>query len=306
MTDWYLNALLGQNEFFFNELKVTGIDNSAVFKEHGPQLAVEEDALHHKKYPSGDEYLSSVQEYIEDSVKRSLPAPVVRFADGEYAFYRQSLGCNGLYKQAESVEAIQSALPLHVQSFYKLLAKGKMAPLIHPGNTVVPKKSILNFFKKPKGDDSALLFTQFLAENKIALTHESYIPFYIVYAYLTSSSFLRFVNDKHICILNSTCDTEACERWFRKQGSNPKISFVPIPDSYLATQWPKFREEILAKIPDDIDLCLVGAGIGSLLVCVDVAEERQIPAIDGGHVLNMMNSRKDKSKGNRLYTIWGK
>ena len=57
-------------------------------------------------------------------------------------------------------------------------------------------------------------------------------------------------------------------------------------------------------IPQDVDLCLLGAGIGALLACVDVAETFNVPAIDAGHVLNMMNAREDKSNGARMYTIW--
>ena len=71
----------------------------------------------------------------------------------------------------------------------------------------------------------------------------------------------------------------------------------------MATQWTSIKEDVLKRIEPDVDLCLVGAGIGSLLVCVDIANQFSIPAIDAGHVLNMMNGREDKSGGPRLYTI---
>ena len=51
------------------------------------------------------------------------------------------------------------------------------------------------------------------------------------------------------------------------------------------------KEGILKQISPETDLCIVGAGIGSLPVCVDVAMRFSIPAIDAGHVLNMMNDR---------------
>ena len=66
------------------------------------------------------------------------------------------------------------------------------------------------------------------------------------------------------------------------------------------------QEEILRMMPPDTELALVGAGVGALLICVDVAERCAIPAIDAGHVLNMMNAREDKSKGSRMYTLWEK
>ena len=83
----------------------------------------------------------------------------------------------------------------------------------------------------------------------------------------------------------------------------PNISFTEIPDRYVATQWTSIKKDVLERITQDVDLCLVGAGIGSLLVCVDIANQFSIPAIDAGHVLNMMNGREEKSSGARLYTI---
>ena len=94
-----------------------------------------------------------------------------------------------------------------------------------------------------------------------------------------------------------------CTQWFAQFSSHPDIIFTEIPDSYVATLWESMKENVLSRIPSNIDLCLVGAGIGSLLVCVDVANRFSIPAIDAGHVLNMMNGREDKSNGPRLYTI---
>jgi hypothetical protein len=43
--------------------------------------------------------------------------------------------------------------------------------------------------------------------------------------------------------------------------------------------------------------------VGALLVCADVARTFSIPAIDAGHILNMMNDRVGKSNGARLYTL---
>ena len=64
------------------------------------------------------------------------------------------------------------------------------------------------------------------------------------------------------------------------------------------------KEDVLGKIPADADICLVGAGVGALPVCVDAAMRLSAPAIDAGHILNMMNGREDKSNGMRLYTLW--
>jgi hypothetical protein len=111
------------------------------------------------------------------------------------------------------------------------------------------------------------------------------------------------MNSKKICILNSEYNKESCSNWFAQFSSHPNLSFVDIPAEYIATRWEEIKKEILNKIPPETDLCLAGAGVGALLVCVDIAQTFSIPAIDAGHVLNMMNSRVDKSNGARLYTL---
>jgi hypothetical protein len=78
---------------------------------------------------------------------------------------------------------------------------------------------------------------------------------------------------------------------------------VDIPNEYVATRWAEIRQEILEKIPSNTDLCLVGAGVGALLVCADVAKTYSVPAIDAGHVINMMNEQVYKSGAIRLYTL---
>jgi hypothetical protein len=109
---------------------------------------------------------------------------------------------------------------------------------------------------------------------------------------------------KKICVLNSEWNRDACIRWFDHFSSHPDFSFVRIPTEYVATRWASMCDGILNQVPSDTDLCLVGAGVGALLVCVDVAKRFSIPAVDAGHVLNMMNDRVDKSNGARLYTLW--
>jgi hypothetical protein len=47
---------------------------------------------------------------------------------------------------------------------------------------------------------------------------------------------------------------------------------------------------------------MVGAGVGALDVCVDLARFSSVPAIDAGHILNVMNGLECKSGGPRLFT----
>ena len=288
--------------FRFDRLILRDVDNTPVIRINAPDIVEQETCLFHESMRSGDEYLDRLHEFIREGLEKRKPSPVVRFADGEYAFYRCSLHCNGLYRQAESGEAIRKAMPLHVGTFQILAERGLMAPLIFPGNFRM-KKGLFSFLCRSKGDASAEEFLEFLSRNDIPLTGENYLPFYVIYAYLTSKTFADFMDGRKICVVNSTFSRDSCTRWFSAFSSRPIITFAEIPASYVATRWMSMKEEVLRRIPSDTDLCLVGAGAGALLACVDAALRFSIPAIDAGHVLNMMNDHEAKSKGPRMFTL---
>ena len=297
-----LDKMLDTGLFHFQRLEVGGLDNTPVLKINDPKMAEEEICLFHRDVPSGDAYCRMLHEAVFAGIDRRKGLPVVRFADGEYAFYRQTLGCNGLYNQAKSIPDIRKALPFHIRDLNSLAASGKLAPLIFPGNIHPPKRRPLSFFRR-REDAPAVHFIDFLYGNRIELTGDNYIPFYVVYAYLVSELFAKAMDKLKICIVNSEFNLHSFQEWFNRFSSHPSPRFVQIPDSYMATDWPLIRERILGKIPHDIDLFLVGAGVGALSICVDLATRFSVPAIDAGHVLNMMNGREDKSNGPRLFTV---
>jgi hypothetical protein len=301
----YLDVLIENNSFHFQKLILQDIDNTPVLKINHPDMAREEFCLFHRDISCGDDYFRLIHQSIEDAILKSRPIPIVRFADGEYAFYNNDLKCNGLYEQAESIASIKKSMPLHIAALRSLTSAGKIAALIFPENigksTGSNLSSLLHRFKKPRS--SAATFINFLFQNGVDLSRQNYIPFYVVYAYLTSPAFASLMDCKNLCILNSEYNEATCRRWFDRFSSKPNISFVQIPTSYVATRWNLMKKAILQQIPSDTDICLVGAGIGALLVCVDAAAQLSCPAIDAGHVLNMMNTREEKSNGARLYTM---
>nr|WP_319393083.1 hypothetical protein [uncultured Desulfobacter sp.] len=300
-----LGALLSTG-FAFTHLEIPGLDNAPVIEHFGEQMRIEEHCIFHSSVGTGDDYFQRLHSRIVKGMDQNIATPVVRFADGEYAFYAKSLQCNGLYKQAESKKSIKNALPNHAEYIRFLSQHGLIAPLIHPGNSKPPRKFLFFFDKKKDGSSLSLRFLQFLNENQIILTSENYLPFYVIYAYLSSKRFAQSIDGKKLCIINSTFDKQAVHNWFKKLQSKPDISFANIPPAYVATQWASMRDEVFEMIPSDTEICLVGAGIGALLVAVDVSKKFNIPAIDGGHILNMMNSREDKSNGDRMFTLWDK
>ena len=298
----YLDHLISNKTFHFHRLTITNIDNEPVAKIFSQSVLEQEICLFGEKISSGDEYMHILHKKIITAIEQRKPLPIDRFADGEYAFYKQTLGCNGLYKQAESINAIKKAMPLHIRAMKYLAENGMFAPLVFPGNSNVVDPSIFSILQKKK-DSSGIDFLDFLQASGISLTPGNHIPFYVVYAYLSSAQFATTMNEKKICILNSEFDKDNCRKWFAQFASYPSLSFVEIPSQYVATQWEAIKPEIMNNIPPQTDLCLVGAGVGAVLVCADVARKFSIPAIDAGHVLNMMNDRVDKSNGARLYTL---
>jgi len=289
-------------DFHFQRLIIEGVNNDEVLAVNKPEMVKEETCLSHRSFADGNAYLRRLQDRVQKSLVDRLPFPIVRFADGEYAFYALSLECNGLYRQAESTAAIKAALPLHIDALARLSREGMFAPLIFPGNIEQPRRGIMALVSRLRKRPSASTFLELLEKNGIALTGDNYLPFYVVYAWLSSAPFARLMNGKKICLIGSECDQEACRRWFARFDSSPEIVFAEIPAEYVATRWSTMKDQLLANIPANTDLCLVGAGIGALPVCVDAAAAFSIPVIDAGHVFNMMNDRVDKSNGARLYT----
>jgi len=300
--DSYLQQLQQTGSFRFDRLNIDGIGNEPVLQLNVPEMVEQEICLFHRDISSGNLYLDRLHSLVEKNIATKNAFPIVRFADGEYAFYRFSLKCNGLYQQAENAAAIRRVIPAHVEAMRLVARDGKLAPLIFPGNTHRKTKGFFSFLHKSKDDDSAIRFLDFLIQNGIELTRDNYIPFYAVYAYLATGRFARLLDGKSVCIVNPAFNKEAFRTWFTAFSSTPRLYHVPIPASYVATRWDTVRNAVLSSIPSDIDLCLIGAGIGALQVTVDIAEHFSVPAFDAGHIMNMMNGRMDISGGPRLYT----
>ena len=206
---YYLDRLIENHEFRFDVLRIKDIDNNPVKHAHGLQMSDQEISLFHRDVLSGDDYIEALHSFVNEGISKKKPAPVVRFADGEYAFYAYSMHCNGLYQQAESIESIKNSMGKHLKSLGFLGRVGKLAPLIFPGNVLHKKKTLFSLFSKPKGDNSALKFIEFLWDNSIDLSRDNYVPFYVVYAYLTSMQFCRMIDGKNINITYSRiCDAK--------------------------------------------------------------------------------------------------
>ena len=296
-----LHRLIERRDFRFEHLRMQGIDNEPVFAINDPVLREQETCLVSQAAPSGDAAVEAIRERVAASIGRQA-LPVVRFADGEYLFYMASMKCNGLYQQAESIEAIRAAFPVHFSAMRDVATNGLLAPLVHPGNVRGGRRTLRRFWKKPKSDDQSVRFLDMAAAEGVHLTARNYAPFYAVYSCLSGKPFADLCDGRVIGVINSDFNLQACQAWFARRGSRPQIVHLPISDRYVATGWSGMRDTVLSRLDPAVDLWMVGAGIGALEVCNDVARATLRPAIDSGHIVNSMNDLESKSNGPRLFT----
>ena len=166
----YFHRLISEGMFRFDRLNISGIDNEPVFKLNVPEIIEQETCLFHRDIANGDAYLDLLHSAVERSIAGKRSIPIVRFADGEYAFYRYSLACNGLYQQAVNVEAIKAVMPSHIKAMKINARVGKIAPLVFPGNIQKKERGFFSLLRKSKNDDSAIRFLEFLNAQRIELT----------------------------------------------------------------------------------------------------------------------------------------
>ncbi|MFH1241119.1 MAG: hypothetical protein V1689_02035, partial [Pseudomonadota bacterium] len=127
---YHFESLIETGTFRFANLLLKEIDNAPVLEINSSEMTEEETSLFHQDVSGGDDYFDILHGFVHEKLSARNPAPIVRFADGEYAFYAKDLHCNGLYQQAESVKAIKKAMPLHLKALRVLSQIGKLAPLI--------------------------------------------------------------------------------------------------------------------------------------------------------------------------------
>ncbi len=169
-----IERLTSGGAFSFRKLDITGIDNDPVFRVNDPKMVREEICLFHRDVPSGNDYVKRIGDRVAGAMNRREPLPVVRFADGEYAFYHFDLACNGLYKQAESRASIRDSLPLHAEALRERARTGLLAPLVFPGNIEETAAGWKALFKRRR--PSATTFLRYLHETGIPLTGDKLCP----------------------------------------------------------------------------------------------------------------------------------
>jgi hypothetical protein len=247
-------------------------------------------------YPSQESMVKSCESFHKklcNAVFDKSPFPVVRFADGEYSFYNNSLKCNGLYKQVENYFKLFVYKKLHKKYLIDLSKIGYFAPLIN--ENYIRKKY---YFGNP-----LFKFLNFLTRSSITLSNNNYFPFYFLYKYLFSELFSNFLSNKNVLLINSSFNKEKAYSYFNNSGANNiNLKYVKIPAEYASSQIDNILGRVKKMSGENIDIAFVGAGLCALPICVEVSKTLSIPSIDGGHFLNIINSKVESSNGARLFT----
>ena len=247
-------------------------------------------------YKSQDSIVNSCERFHQklcNAVFEKLPFPVVRFADGEYSFYNNSLKCNGLYKQVENHFKLFIYKQLHKKYLIDLSKIGYFAPLINE-NYILKKY----YFGNP-----LIKFLKFLIKNNIILSDKNYFPFYFLYKYLFSELFSNFLSNKKVLLINSSFNEDKAYSYFNNAGAkNINLKYLQIPEEYASNQMDNILGKIRCLRGENLDIAFIGAGLCALPICVEVSKTLSIPSIDGGHFLNIINSKVESSNGARLFT----
>lgn len=252
-------------------------------------------ALFGNDVASGDEYLLRFFNLVEAAIHNHQELPIVRMADGEFAFYRKSIKVNGLYQQTRGEQDIIQALPYHIACLQRISQIGLLCPITYLYNI-----SWVTLYE-------CATFWDFLESINASLTPSNYLPFYAIYAALTSLTFMTLIDHKDVLIVSDQFVPQALDSWNAQFHVTPNYKFVSIPSQYVSTDWLSYRDSTLAEIRNigNVDLVMVAAGAGAVPVCHDVARELQVPVIDSGHVINLMMNNAARSGGHRLFCFRG-
>jgi hypothetical protein len=211
-----------------------------------------------------DSFLNHVIGAIE--LRRYLP--IARFCDGEYRFYsgKETTTCWGERASSLQKEGVER---LHTDALR----------IIHENGVLCPNLNLAY-----AGLQSA--FLEFL--NKKGMLLQNYAPFYFVYALLVNPRFLSMLRSRNVALITSTKNKKIqfMLKTLETMGIR-RVRFYEIPETGVA------HGNFNIAIDQQVDVALVGAGIGAPLVLARLQKEDCV-SIDAGFVFHLWDGTFDR------------
>jgi hypothetical protein len=132
-------------------------------------------------------------------------------------------------------------------------------------------------------------------EAEIAVTKENYLPFYFVYALLCGPDVKRLIANRTILVVTSADD----EKKARIARSLVQLGARTVCFKLISPNKAMLNKIDLSKIPEKIDVALVGAGIGSVSILAQL-EVLQTVCLDSGVFIEIL---ANPSKRGRIFTV---
>ncbi|MDD2635461.1 MAG: hypothetical protein PHW82_08180 [Bacteroidales bacterium] len=232
--------------------------------------------------------------------------PVYRMGDGEYSFLLQ----RHIYDIVPYSKLNWKQKILKFKSFLLKPTKGHSSGLNRDGKEQYTEDEVENLYKSYISDlkfisengilalgfDTGNFYGKFVQpvynkfiENNITLHSSNFYHVYHVYALFSSSYCKKLMNNQNVLIITSV--NEEKKKKFNIELANIGVKRV---DYYGISATKSMKEIIDTKnIASDINLILVGAGIGSANI-IKQLKEFKVPCIDVGAILGNFIDPKRK------------
>ena len=240
------------------------------------------------------------------SIDNKIYLPIVRLSDGEYNFLlndqppvrRNSSVLNYIikyiiYLKNKSFRSYEASTRKGVSSgSYSKKQRDDKVFLYSKQLSEIADKGILamhlTFSLKPFQEKFHPALKTWLDFNQITITEKNYTPFYFVYALLRGKVALKIFKNRHILVVHSAYDEKqhAIVRSLKQLGCR-KVSWKHISVS-------NSMYDVMSIVEDnDIDLVLVGAGVGKPNIIVQL-EPLSVPVIDAGYTFEVWADIENK------------
>ncbi len=266
------------------------------YKENGIQYSIDAYELSQLSFSdySAEEWYKEFVNYISNSIGKYY-LPIYRMADGEFQFLinKPSSILKGLltpkkfkrtcWGENYSFGEYLKYSKKYIEQLKEISKNGILAP-----HFVVEKNKV-------GYADYIQPILKIFTKNDIVLNDKNYFPFYFVYALLSKHEKFNLFNGKRILVITSyNYEKKKKLESFFKSCFVDSASFYNI--SPTKAMFEKIEKERINK--DEIDIILVGAGIGAANI-INQLNFISTPCIDAGIMLEVYAN--PKLKGNRIF-----